>query len=468
MFVAGAATTCSPAPATWRPPPSGSPTPPTSSCAARHFIQMEQPERGAPAAARLPRAGRLMRRRLVAACCAWHRRSLTACDQGGNESTIEISGTTPTGLRRDRPPSPTAPTATDVPDLLGHRRRRPADGRRHHRDRAGGAVGPGLPAGRRRDRHRARHPPGAADHAGGRRRHRARRPIDDGQRRRARPGCSASRVSPDFANDRTAVLLRQHGRRQPRRPCRARRRPARRAGADPDRHPERLHPRRRPAGVRPRRLPLRLHRRDRHARRSPRTASSLAGKILRITPDGDPAPATRFDSPVWSWGHRNVQGLAFDDDGSLWASRVRAGHVRRAQPDPKRGDNYGWPEVEGRAASPSYVDPRVTWSTDEASPSGLAYADGLPLDRRRCSGERLWRVDVDGGEASDPTGRSSSATTAGCAPSTSPPTAGLWLMTTQPRRPRRPGRERRPDPGRRALTQSSSEASERRRDPDGG
>ena len=41
---------------------------------------------------------------------------------------------------------------------------------------------------------------------------------------------------------------------------------------------------------------------------------SLGGKILRITPDGDPAPGNPDpDSPIWTWGHRNVQGLAFDD-----------------------------------------------------------------------------------------------------------------------------------------------------------
>ena len=68
-----------------------------------------------------------------------------------------------------------------------------------------------------------------------------------------------------------------------------------------------------------------------------------------------------------------------------------------------------------------FVDPQVVWSTDEASPSGLAYADGH-LWLAALQGERLWRVDVAGGQASDPT-PSSSASTAGCAPSWSRPTA---------------------------------------------
>ena len=53
----------------------------------------------------------------------------------------------------------------------------------------------------------------------------------------------------------------------------------------------------------------------------PRTPTRSRGKILRITPDGEPAPGNPTPvSPVWTLGHRNVQGLACDDDGRLWAS----------------------------------------------------------------------------------------------------------------------------------------------------
>ena len=55
---------------------------------------------------------------------------------------------------------------------------------------------------------------------------------------------------------------------------------------------------------------------------------SLGGKILRITPDGDPAPGNPDpDSPIWTWGHRNVQGLAFDDgtgSGPRSSARTRS------------------------------------------------------------------------------------------------------------------------------------------------
>ncbi|HYH35312.1 MAG TPA: PQQ-dependent sugar dehydrogenase [Nocardioides sp.] len=130
--------------------------------------------------------------------------------------------------------------------------------------------------------------------------------------------------------------------------------------------------------------------------------SSLAGKILRITPDGDPAPGNPDPgSPVWSWGHRNVQGLAFDDDGNLWASEFGDSAFDELNLV-RKGANYGWPLVEGRGEQPGLVDPRVVWRTDQASPSGLAWTDGH-LWLGALQGTRLWRVEVDDGQASDPT-----------------------------------------------------------------
>ncbi|MEO5663103.1 MAG: PQQ-dependent sugar dehydrogenase, partial [Nocardioides sp.] len=103
---------------------------------------------------------------------------------------------------------------------------------------------------------------------------------------------------------------------------------------------------------------------------------SLAGKILRLTTDGRPAPGNPdVDSPIWSLGHRNVQGLAFDETGQLWASEFgdqTFDELNRVT----AGANYGWPEVEGGGGEPDFVDPVQTWSTAEASPSGLAFADG--------------------------------------------------------------------------------------------
>lgn len=127
---------------------------------------------------------------------------------------------------------------------------------------------------------------------------------------------------------------------------------------------------------------------------------SLGGKILRITQDGRPAPENPFGDEIFSWGHRNVQGLAFVGQ-RLWASEFGDStfdELNRIEP----GDNYGWPQVEGTGGGPDYTDPQVTWDTDEASPSGLAYDGAGHLWLAALKGERLWRVDVDGGRADRP------------------------------------------------------------------
>ncbi|MQA86265.1 MAG: PQQ-dependent sugar dehydrogenase [Streptosporangiales bacterium] len=119
---------------------------------------------------------------------------------------------------------------------------------------------------------------------------------------------------------------------------------------------------------------------------------SLGGKILRMTPDGEPAPDNPFGSLVWSYGHRNVQGLAFDAEDRLYATEFgqnRFDEINRIRP----GRNYGWPEVEGMGDTDGgrYTNPLLTWTTAEASPSGAAIAGGS-LWVAALRGERLWQV----------------------------------------------------------------------------
>ena len=120
--------------------------------------------------------------------------------------------------------------------------------------------------------------------------------------------------------------------------------------------------------------------------------TTLGGKILRLTADGDPAPGNPTPgSPVWSLGHRNVQGLGWAADGRMFASEFGQNtfdELNQITP----GANYGWPTVEGiGGAGRGFTDPLATWPTADASPSGLAVTpEGVYLAALR--GERLWRV----------------------------------------------------------------------------
>ncbi|WP_425839146.1 PQQ-dependent sugar dehydrogenase [Microbacterium sp. PA5] len=99
------------------------------------------------------------------------------------------------------------------------------------------------------------------------------------------------------------------------------------------------------------------------------------GKILRVEADGSvPADNPTPGSPVYSLGHRNVQGLVWDADGTLYASEFGQNawdELNVIEP----GGNYGWPLVEGTGGEGrGFIDPIATWPTEDASPSGIALA----------------------------------------------------------------------------------------------
>ncbi|MBU2666526.1 PQQ-dependent sugar dehydrogenase [Actinoplanes bogorensis] len=152
--------------------------------------------------------------------------------------------------------------------------------------------------------------------------------------------------------------------------------------------------------------------------------NDVNGKILRLTRDGRPAPGNPSGSPVWSLGHRNVQGLAWGLDGTMYGIEFGQNtwdEVNVIEP----GRNYGWPEVEGKAGNAKYVDPIVQWATDDASPSGAAVA-GNTLYVAGLRGERLWTVPLGGGAPkAELTGRYGRLRTVAVAPD-----GALWVTTS--------------------------------------
>ena len=164
---------------------------------------------------------------------------------------------------------------------------------------------------------------------------------------------------------------------------------------------------------------------------------SLAGKILRVTPDGGVPQGNPFeDSPIWSLGHRNVQGLAWDDRGRMWAAELgpdRDDEINQIV----RGGNYGWPEVTGAVRDGDFRPALAVKQPSEAAWSGLAFVSGEDypawgdsLVAAGLRGGRLWRFPItpEGGlgegEALHPDryGRLRAADTA--------PDGALWFSTS--------------------------------------
>ncbi|KWX65849.1 oxidoreductase [Mycobacterium sp. NAZ190054] len=155
--------------------------------------------------------------------------------------------------------------------------------------------------------------------------------------------------------------------------------------------------------------------------------SSLNGKVLRIRPDGSVPAGNPAGTPVFSMGHRNVQGIAFGPDGTVYASEF--GHRTWDEVNVlKPGANYGWPLSEGHQGDAG-ERPIAVFRPDDASPSGIAYADGS-LWMAGLRGQRLWQIPVHNGRVTGPPvahfeGRWGRLRTVEAAPDGS-----LWLLTS--------------------------------------
>ncbi|MEE3213810.1 MAG: PQQ-dependent sugar dehydrogenase [Thermoproteota archaeon] len=111
---------------------------------------------------------------------------------------------------------------------------------------------------------------------------------------------------------------------------------------------------------------------------------SLAGKILRINPDGTIPEDNPFDSsPIFSYGHRNPQGIAWDNNGMLVSSEHGpSGEMGYGHDEINvivKGKNYGWPKVVGDSSDESFVNPIIHSGQSTWAPSGMIFFDSKKI-----------------------------------------------------------------------------------------
>lgn len=130
---------------------------------------------------------------------------------------------------------------------------------------------------------------------------------------------------------------------------------------------------------------------------------SLAGKILRLNPDGSVPDDNPFENEVWTYGHRNPQGIAWDESGQLWSVEHGPSGVETGRDELNRirkGDNYGWPTITGDETAEDMQSPTVHSGIDDTwAPAGMAYLDGK-LYFAGLRGQSLYVYDIDSGKLS--------------------------------------------------------------------
>lgn len=128
--------------------------------------------------------------------------------------------------------------------------------------------------------------------------------------------------------------------------------------------------------------------------------TSLAGKILRVNDDGSIPDDNPFaGSPIWSYGHRNPQGLAWDDQGRLWATEhgPTAAFGKSGLDELnliEKGKNYGWPTITGDQTRDGMVTANLNSGTEETwAPSGATFLNGK-IYFAGLFGETLYEADI--------------------------------------------------------------------------
>jgi aldose sugar dehydrogenase len=107
---------------------------------------------------------------------------------------------------------------------------------------------------------------------------------------------------------------------------------------------------------------------------------SLAGKILRLNDDGTIPEDNPFENAIFSYGHRNPQGIAWDDKGQMWSTEHGPSGVESGQDEINlivKGGNYGWPDVTGDGNKKGMISPVFHSGSDETwAPAGMVFVNG--------------------------------------------------------------------------------------------
>lgn len=103
----------------------------------------------------------------------------------------------------------------------------------------------------------------------------------------------------------------------------------------------------------------------------------LNGKVLRVDTEGNPAPDNPFGNAVYSMGHRNIQGIAWDKENNLWVTEHGPSGGQTGNDEVnliKKGGNYGWPDIKGQQTKSGMETPVIESGTNDTwAPSGMAY-----------------------------------------------------------------------------------------------